>query len=452
MLQSINPYTQQKIAEYPEHTTQELDAIVQKAEKAFLAWREKTIPDRAAYFNKLADLLLSDKENYGKLITAEMGKPLKEAIAEVEKCASAMRYYADETSFFLRATSIRTDAQDSYVVYEPLGTILALMPWNFPFWQVFRCAGPAMMAGNTVILKLAPNTMGCALAIEDVFKKAGFPEGSFQAVKIQNETTGYLIAQKAIKAVSLTGSERAGVSVASEAGKHLKKTVLELGGSDPFIVLEDADLDHTIELAVKARLQNNGQSCIAAKRFILVKSIADQFLSKLTERLPKLKAGDPLEATTDLGPMARKDLKENLLEQVKKSVALGAKIIYGNTEGTSDNFFMPIVLTGVKPGMPAYEEELFGPVFSVIIAETEEDAIRIANDSNYGLGASLWTKNKEKAQRLATKIESGMVFINDFVRSDMRLPFGGVKSSGYGRELSEAGIKEFVNVKTVFSR
>lgn len=451
MLQSINPYTQQQIAEYAEHTTLELDAIARKSEEAFLVWKQKTFSERAECFHKLADLFKSKKEVYGKLITEEMGKPLKEAIAEIEKCASAMNYYALEAAIFLHPTSFRSDAVESYISYEPLGTVLALMPWNFPFWQVFRCAVPAMMAGNTVLLKLAPNTTGCALAIEEAFQSAGFPQGSFQILKIQNETTNYVIAQKAVKAISLTGSERAGVIVASEAGAQLKKVVLELGGSDPFIVLQDADIELAVELAVKGRLQNTGQSCIAAKRFILLKSIAEEFLTKLKVRLQSMKAGDPMDADTQLGPMARKDLKDGLIAQVQKSVAKGAKIVYGSIENTgNDNFFLPVILSDVQPGMPAYEEELFGPVFSVIEVESEEEAIRVANDSRYGLGASIWSRNVDKARRLAMRIESGMVFINDFVRSDIRLPFGGVKQSGYGRELSEAGIREFVNAKTMF--
>jgi succinate-semialdehyde dehydrogenase/glutarate-semialdehyde dehydrogenase len=452
MLQSINPYTQKVLQQFPEHTQVELDEIVEKSATAFQLWKHKTYTERAELFYKLGTLLISNKEEYGKLITAEMGKPLKEAIAEIEKCASAVRYYADQAENFLKPTLLKTEAEESYIVYEPFGTILALMPWNFPFWQVIRCAVPAMMAGNTVLLKLAPNTIGCAVAIESIFEKAGFPEGCFLSLKIQNETTSYLIQKKEVKAISLTGSERAGVIVASEAGKYLKKTVLELGGSDPFIVLGDADLNYTVEQAVKARLQNAGQSCIAAKRFILVKSISEKFISALTEKLKLLKIGDPMNPSTDLGPMARADLKVGLIAQVKKSIAAGAKLVYGSLNETSDNFFSPIILSNVKPKMPAYEEELFGPVFSIIEVESEEEAIRVANDSNYGLGSSVWTKDIEKAKILATQIESGMVFINNFVHSDIRLPFGGVKLSGYGRELSELGMKEFVNAKLVYVR
>jgi succinate-semialdehyde dehydrogenase/glutarate-semialdehyde dehydrogenase len=450
MLKSINPYTQGLIRQYPENTPEELDEKVRKSEEAFRLWKTKSFAERSELFHKLSEVLLSSKEEYAKLITAEMGKPLKEAIAEVEKCAEGVKYYADNAAVFLKPTAIKTDARESYVVYEPLGPVLALMPWNFPFWQVFRCAAPAMMAGNTVLLKLAPNTTGCAVAIKESFRIAGFPEGAFLVLKMQNETSSYIIQKKEVKAISLTGSERAGVAVASEAGKYLKKTVLELGGSDPFIVLEDADMDDTVELAVKARLQNAGQSCIAAKRFILVKSISKLFISELTEKLKLLKIGNPMEPDTNIGPMARTDLKEGLILQVKKSMAAGAELAYGSLNETPDNFFSPLLLLNVKPGMPAYDEELFGPVFSIIEVENEQEAIRIANDSKYGLGASLWTKDIEKAKYLATQLESGMVFINDFVRSDARLPFGGVKLSGYGRELSEVGMKEFVNVKTVY--
>lgn len=450
MLESINPYTQKLIKEYSEHTTKELDEICKRSEEAFLVWKKKSYSERAKLFITVSEILLSNKEEYAKLISSEMGKLLKEAIAEVQKCADGVRYYAEKAEELLKPTPIKTEAKESYVAYEPLGTILALMPWNFPFWQVFRCAAPAMMAGNTIILKLAPNTTGCAIVIEEIFTKAGFPKGCFTSVKIQNENSSYLIQKKEIKAISLTGSERAGIAVASEAGKYLKKAVLELGGSDPFIVLEDADLDYTVEQAIKARLQNTGQSCVAAKRFILVKSISEKFISKLTERLKLLKTGDPMDPSTHMGPMAKKDLKEALISQVKKSVELGAKIIYGSLNETLDNFFTPIILSNIHSNIPAYKEELFGPVYSIIEVENEEEAIHIANDSDYGLGASLWTKDLQKAKTLSSQIESGMVFINSIVHSDARIPFGGIKLSGYGRELSEVGIKEFVNVKLVY--
>ncbi len=450
MLQSINPYTQQLIKEYDEHSFEELDIITEKSAQAFLLWRKKSFVERTLLFKKLSTLLLSKKIVFANIITAEMGKPLNEAIAEIEKCVNGINYYAEKAERLLQPTKIETDASESYLVNEPLGPILALMPWNFPFWQVFRCAAPAMMAGNTIVLKLSPNTTGCALAIEEAFHDVGFPDGCFQSVKIQNETSSYLIQKKELRAVSLTGSERAGSIVAAEAGKQLKKTILELGGSDPFIVLKEADLDYTVQMAIIARLQNAGQSCIAAKRFILDKTIAKEFIEKLIEHLNLLKTGNPLDPSVTIGPMARIDLKYGLIEQVKKSIAAGALLYYGSLNENSDSFFSPLILTNVKQGMPAYNEELFGPVFSIIEVDTKEEAIRVANDSPYGLGASIWTKNTDEAKEMALEIESGMVFINDSVHSDVRLPFGGTKISGYGRELSEAGIKEFVNIKTIY--
>jgi succinate-semialdehyde dehydrogenase/glutarate-semialdehyde dehydrogenase len=450
MLISINPYTDEIIGEYPEHTIPQLDTILETSVGAFQHWKNVSIRERVSFFYTTAEFLRTHHRKYAMLITAEMGKPLKESLAEIEKCALACIYYADNAEAFLQNQKIPTDADESYLVFEPLGTVLALMPWNFPFWQVFRCVVPAMLAGNTAVVKLAPNTTGCAEAIESIFKQVGFPEGVFQIVKIQNEATAYLLAQPAIKAVSLTGSERAGAIVAAKAGENLKKTLLELGGSDPFIVLEDADLDYTAVMAVKARLQNAGQSCIAAKRFIVQCTVARRFLELLEEKLQQVRLGDPVLDTTDMGPMARKDLKQNLLAQVRQSLQMGATLAYGSLPEQDDAFFAPVVLTNLKPGMPAYEEELFGPVFSFFEVQDEHEAVRIANESKYGLGASVWTKNIEKAKRLSTQLESGMVFINDFVRSDIRLPFGGVKFSGYGRELSEYGMKEFVNIKTVY--
>ena len=450
MLNSINPYTQKLIAEYTEHTLEELDSITTKSSQAFLAWKNNSFEERAHFFKNLAAVLLSEKLNYAQLITTEMGKPLKEAVGELEKCATSILYYAEHAEAFLQPTTIKTEASSSYVVYEPIGILLALMPWNFPFWQVIRCAAPAMMAGNTVLLKLAPNTTGCAIAIEEAFLKAGFPKGCFQSLRIQNETTSYLIKEKAVRAISLTGSERAGSIVASEAGKYLKKSVLELGGSDPFIVLEDADIDYASKMAVIARLQNAGQSCIAAKRFILHKKIATSFIEKLIEQLNVLKIGDPLDSSTDIGPLTKRDLKTTLLDQVKKSISKGAIVFYGSLDESEDLLFKPLILTNVKQGMPAWDEELFGPVFSIREVETAAEAIEAANQSPYGLGASIWTTDLTKAKKLALEIECGMVFINELVHSDVRLPFGGSKLSGFGRELSEVGMKEFVTIKTIY--
>ena len=450
MLYSTNPYSQALIAEYPEHSLFELDSITSNSANAFSSWKNTTLPERIALFQKLSELLLADKLSLAKLITAEMGKPLKEAEGEIEKCTKSILYYCQHTEKILAPTIINTEASNSFVVYEPLGTILALMPWNFPFWQVFRCAVPAMMAGNTVILKLSPNTTGCALAMEALFLKAGFPLNCFQAVKIQNETTSYLIQKKEIRAISLTGSERVGMIVAAEAGKQLKKLVLELGGSDPFIVLADADISHAVDMAIISGLQNAGQSCIAAKRFILNKKIATEFIETLILQLSNLKIGDPMDPLVDIGPMAKMDLKIGLTAQVNKSIEMGATLRYGTINENNDLFFTPIILTKVAAGMPAFEEELFGPVFSIIEIASEEEAITMANSSPYGLGASIWTSNNEKAQALALKLECGMVFINELVHSDVRLPFGGTKLSGYGRELSDSGMKEFVNLKTIY--
>jgi len=450
MLQSINPYTQTVISEYSEESIEEIKIKVQKSEIAFTIWSNYSFETRASYFYKLAEVLEVEKDIHATLITSEMGKPFKEAKAEIEKCILGIRYYAEKSSELLKPVFIESTAVESYLRFDSLGTILALMPWNFPYWQAFRCSAPAMMAGNTILLKSAPNTTGCALAIEACFQKAGFPVGTFQALKIQNETTGLVIGLKEIKAISLTGSERAGISVASEAGRNLKKVVLELGGSDPFIVLEDAPLNSVIDMAVKSRLQNAGQSCIAAKRFIVHTSVSKKFLTLLIQKIEKLKIGNPMEDDIDIGPMAKKELKSGLVLQVKKSIEMGAEIVFGSIPTSNDNLFSPIILTNIKSEMPAYREELFGPVFCIFQIENDEEALKIANDSSYGLGASIWTADIERAKNMAEKLESGMVFINDFVRSEPGLPFGGVKLSGYGRELGEVGIKEFVNVKTVY--
>ena len=447
---SVNPYSGKIIKEYKAYDVLQLDEILGKAEQAYSLWKNTSFQERAGFFLKCKEVLLKNKSAYGNLISSEMGKPIKEALAEIEKCAAACEYFALQAENLLKPEFIKTEATESYLSFEPIGTVLAVMPWNFPFWQVFRFAIPTLMAGNTALLKHAPNVCGCALVIEKIFELAEFPKSVFQTVLIENETTEYLINHRIVKAVSLTGSEKAGVSVASIAGRNIKKCVLELGGSDPFIVLPDADLEHTVQQAVKARLQNNGQSCIAAKRFILHESIAEEFISKLTKKVSQLNIGDPSDSSVDLGTLARSDMTDTLSAQVIKSIEKGAKAIYTHEQKNAGAVFTPVILLQVKPGMPAYEEELFGPVFSVIEYKTEEQAIQIANDTRYGLGASIWTTNLEKGKTLASKIESGTVFINEFVKSDSRLPFGGIKKSGYGRELSGPGIKEFVNVKTVY--
>ena len=384
-------------------------------------------------------------------MTLEMGKPISQAEAEAEKCAWVCDYYADNAESILKEEFIQTDASESYVRFDPLGVVLAVMPWNFPFWQVFRFAAPALMAGNVGILKHASNVPMCAEAIENIFLEAGFPEGAFKNLVISSKPVKNIIDNPLVKAATLTGSENAGRNVAERSGKNLKKTVMELGGSDPFIILPDADLEKASSVAVTARMINNGQSCIAAKRFIITEAVYDEFLELFLSKMQAVKMGDPMNPETELGPLARKDLMLELDEQVKQSVEAGAEILTGGKPVDGKGYFYPpTVLVNIGKGSPAYEQELFGPVASVIKAKDEADAIRIANDTDFGLGASLWTNNIQHAKELAKEIESGSVFINGLVKSDPRLPFGGIKISGYGRELSHYGIKEFVNIKTVW--
>jgi succinate-semialdehyde dehydrogenase / glutarate-semialdehyde dehydrogenase len=381
----------------------------------------------------------------------EMGKPLAQGVAEAEKCAWVCDYYADQAAAMLADQPRQTDAARSYVRFEAIGPVLAIMPWNFPFWQVFRFAAPALAAGNAGILKHAPNVSRCALEIEQVFRDAALPDGLFRSVFLSNEAAAGVIADPRVRAVTLTGSDRAGSQVAERAGRHLKKTVLELGGSDPFLVLEDADLARAAQIAAEARLQNSGQSCIAAKRFIVVEPIARDFLERFTAAMGSRRAGDPLDPAISIGPQARLDLRENLHRQVRESVQRGAQVVLGGQlpEGPGA-FYPPTVLTAVQPGMPAFDEETFGPVAAVVRARDEADAVRIANASQYGLGASVWTADRARGERVARAIEAGSVFVNGLVKSDPRLPFGGVKRSGFGRELSEYGLREFVNVQTIW--
>jgi succinate-semialdehyde dehydrogenase/glutarate-semialdehyde dehydrogenase len=384
-------------------------------------------------------------------MTDEMGKPIQQSISEIEKCKWVCEYYAENAENFLEEEIIETDADKSYVQFDPLGVVLAIMPWNFPFWQVFRFAAPALMAGNVALLKHASNVQMCAREIESIFRDAGFPEGCFTTLLIGSSKVEQVIANSSVKAVTLTGSEIAGSKVAQFSGRYIKKTVMELGGSDPFIVLEDADIDKAVETGVKARLINNGQSCIAAKRFIIVENVFDKFKEQFVAKMKAQKIGDPLDESVDIGPMARRDLMEQLHDQVERSVKNGAKLICGGKPlDRKGNYYPPTVLTDIKPGMPAYEEELFGPVAALFKVEDVYQALEVANSSKYGLGASLWTEDLQKARELTRLIESGSVFINGLVKSDPRLPFGGVKFSGYGRELSHYGIKEFVNIKTVW--
>lgn len=448
-IKSVNPFSGQLLKEYESYSEDKINEVLTFSEKAFKVWKDFSFEKRSSLFNKMAVKLREKKGFLSTLMSSEMGKPIKEAEAEVEKCAWVCEYYAENAEFFLKDDLIISDASESYVEFDPLGCILAIMPWNFPFWQVFRFAAPTIMAGNTGILKHASNVPQCALAIQDLFEEAGFPKGVFQSVLISGEETDRLIAHKTIKAVTLTGSEQAGMKVAASAGANLKKTVLELGGSDPFIVLKDANIEDAASWAVKSRMINNGQSCIAAKRFIVVDSVKNQFVEAMAKAIGALKLGDPLFPEVQVGPLARKDLAESLFSQVQKSISLGASVIIGGIPPVGA-MFTPTILNNVKPGMPAFDEELFGPVAAIISVHNEQEAINMANQSKYGLGASIWTRDFEKGKVLARQIESGSVFINGMVKSDPRLPFGGVKLSGYGRELAAFGIREFVNIKSVW--
>lgn len=450
-MKSVNPATGETIATYQEHSADEVSAIVDRAHETFGKWRRTDFADRADLLSNVADLLEDRTEDLARLMAAEMGKPIVGGRAEVQKCAWVFRYYADQGAGFLADVHIEADRTKSYVHFEPLGVVLAVMPWNFPLWQVMRFAAPALMAGNTGVLKHASNVTGCALAIEGLFTDAGFPEGCFSTIVIPGSRVSEVIEHPRIAAVTLTGSDPAGRSVASKAGQMLKKVVLELGGSDPSIILEDADLDLAAASCSTGRLINSGQSCIAAKRFLVHEDVYDDWLEMFTERMASAATGDPMDETTIVGPMARADLRDELAEQVARSVAAGATVHLGNEipEGPGA-FFPPTILTNVRPGMPAYDEEFFGPVASVIKVSSEEEAIAVANDTEFGLGASVYTTDLERGERIAAAfIDAGSVFVNSFVASDPRLPFGGVKTSGYGRELSEMGMKEFVNAKTV---
>jgi succinate-semialdehyde dehydrogenase/glutarate-semialdehyde dehydrogenase len=451
MLKSINPFSGQIIAEYREYSSSEVEEIISAVDSAFLSWKLTAFSERSVFMKNLQAKLLEKKEELAGIIVSEMGKVKREAIAEVEKCASVCGFYAENAESFLKNESIKTEAPESYISYQPIGTILAVMPWNFPFWQVFRFLAPALMAGNTGVLKHASNVSGCALAIEQLVAEAGFPANVFRSLLIGSKAVKAVIENPEIKAVTLTGSTPAGRSVAAVAGAALKKSVLELGGSDPYLVLDDADIASAARLCVASRLINAGQSCIGAKRFIVVDSVYGQFKSEFVRMMGEAKFGDPLNPETSIGPLARTDLRDELHQQVAKSVEMGATILLGGTipEGEAP-FYPPTVLENVVPGMPAYREELFGPVAVLFRVKTEEEAIRIANDTVFGLGAGVFTSNIEKGKTLAEKgLEAGCVFVNDFVKSDPRLPFGGIKGSGYGRELSLVGIREFVNVKTV---
>ncbi len=451
-MNSINPATGKIFARTRELTDAELEKKLARASAQFAKWRETSFAERAACMKKLAKHLRAKKTSIAKIMTAEVGKTIKASLGEVEKCAWVVEYYAEHAEKILAPEIIATDARESYVRFDPLGVVLAVMPWNFPLWQVFRFAAPALMAGNVGVLKHASNVQKSAEAIEKVFTAAGFPLGAFQNLAISSGRVERVIRDKRVVAVTLTGSEGAGSKVARVAGEELKKCVLELGGSDPFIVLKDADIDVACASAVAARMQGNvGQSCIAAKRFIVDAKIEKKFLDGITKNLARLKVGDPTNDATDVGPMASEQMVETIEKQVKDSVKLGARLIFGGKRLSGAGFFyQPTILARVRKSMPAYDEELFGPVLAVMTFKTEEEAIQIANDTVYGLGATIFTKNITKAKKFAQHIEAGAVFVNSQVKSDPRLPFGGIKKSGYGRELSTYGIKEFVNIKTVW--
>ncbi|HLH62787.1 MAG TPA: NAD-dependent succinate-semialdehyde dehydrogenase [Ktedonobacteraceae bacterium] len=450
-IQSINPATGEVIETFEPYTEAQINEALDQARNAFRQWRETSSAERSALFRRIASHLRDHKAELARIATLEMGKPIVEAEAEVEKCAWNCEYYAENAEKFLADQHIATNATDSYVSFQPLGVVLALMPWNFPYWQVFRFAAPALMAGNTSVLKHASNVSRCALEIEKMFVESGFPQGVFRTVLVPGAETDKLITDPRIAAVTLTGSDAAGVAVASTSGRVLKKNVLELGGSDAFIVLEDADLDAAAQMAARARYQNTGQSCIAAKRFIVVDAVADTFEQKFVEATSKLRVGDPLERETQIGPMARGDLRETLEKQVRDSVEMGAKVILGGKPlDDRGYFYAPTILTNVTPQMPMFREETFGPAAAVIRARDTQHAIELANDSQFGLGGNLWTTNIERGRELARHLESGAVFINGMTASDPRLPFGGVKRSGYGRELSSFGIHEFVNIQTIW--
>jgi len=450
-IQTINPTTGEVLDTFEAYSQEQIDQALDETRQAFLRWRSTTFAGRAKHLHSVANQLRERKSALARLAGLEMGKTITEAEAEVEKCAWNCDFYADNARSFLADEKVVTNATESYIAFRPLGVILAVMPWNFPYWQVFRFAAPALMAGNTTVLKHASNVSRVALEIERVMQEAGLPAGVFRTVLVPGSETGRLIADPRIAAVTLTGSEEAGVEVAAASGHALKKTVLELGGSDAYIVLEDADLDEAAHVAVTARFQNNGQSCIAAKRFIVVEAVAEAFEQKFAANTAKLKVGDPLEYDTRVGPLARRDLRDALERQVQQSIQQGARVLMGGkaSEGKG-NFYEPTILTHVTPDMPVFVEETFGTVAAVIRARDAEHAIELANDSKFGLGSNLWTRDIERARKLAARIEAGGVFINGMTTSDPRLPFGGVKSSGYGRELSAFGIQEFVNVQTVW--
>src|SRR5688572_10651144 len=447
MVKSINPFDQSVVEQYEEFSPSLVQEKLRRSSSAFKDWRRTSFARRSELMGNVSRLLKQNKEQYARMITLEMGKVLAESKAEIEKSAGACQYFAENAEKFLADETIKTDSRKSLVSFHPTGTILAVMPWNFPFWQVIRFAAPALMAGNVGVLKHASNVSGCSLLLEKTFIEAGFPEGVFQSLIIDNRQIESVLQSDIVQGVALTGSEFAGSNVASIAGKYIKKSVLELGGSDPFIVLADADLELAAKIATQSRMQNAGQSCISAKRFIVDKRVKEEFTTRFLENIKALKQGDPFLETTTTGPLARVDLADTLEKQLNSSVERGAKLLAGG-RGEGANF-KPTLLDQVKPGMQAFDEETFGPLAAIITVSSEEEAVDVANSSRYGLGSSVWTRDLERGEKIARQVESGSVFINALMKSDSRMPFGGVKKSGYGRELSEYGIKEFVNVKSI---
>lgn len=455
MIVTINPATEEILAEYPAMTSAAVEEVLQSAQRAAELWKDTPVSKRKVAMSRLADLLREQKEEHGKMISLEMGKPFKEAVAEVDKCAWVCDFYAEHAETFLQEETVDVDGMTGLVTFEPLGVVLGVMPWNFPFWQVIRFASAVMMAGNGVVIKHAPNVTGSAIALENLFNEAGFPRDLYKTLHIEledvNRMVGDIIAHPVIKAVSVTGSTGAGMAVAEKAGRALKRSVLELGGNDPYLVLDDANLLQAVDVCVASRLLNAGQSCIAAKRFVVHRSVKSRFEEMLLERMAGAKMGDPFDPEVRIGPIAREDLRDELHHQVERSRELGATVLCGGEIPDKKGYFYPAtIVTDVSPGMSVYGEETFGPVATVIEASDDDDAVRIANDSPYGLGSAVFSSDPERARKIAGRLDAGNCFVNAMVKSDPRLPFGGIKQSGYGRELSRYGIREFVNVKSMY--